>query len=492
MRIWLKIVCSLPLVISGCVSTSQSLQQHESPPDIKYIHFTPEETSLIKGLSNFAIGRLQSSDPEMREQAFASYQAALEAQPGNHALASRVAVSALQDGDFETAIDVLEQSYRFAPDEFRRVIDLAVTYQAANQPEQAAVYYRKALDIDPSATSATIALAGLLFEKQQETLALETLAEGYENANDPARIALFLSNHAQRQLIRGAIANALPYYELLKGWDEVRRPEIYLILAELYSSVERDQEAILALQEAIVFEQAPPEAFTALALLALRNDQDALAKETLGVATNRFHDTPEVLLVSGSLYAEGGHYTLAAKTLEKARETVRAAMEEGDEDPVFAEGFYLHLGGAYERMGKNRQAESVFKEGLSHYPESHLILNYLAYMWAEENIHIEKALSYSLRSLELQPDVGAYVDTLGWIQYRMNDFETAYKTISRARELDGDDPEILLHLGDIQKAKGNLEQAISYWKKSVREDDSEKNRAVEQLKQYLHPDPDTK
>jgi tetratricopeptide (TPR) repeat protein len=112
----------------------------------------------------------------------------------------------------------------------------------------------------------------------------------------------------------------------------------------------------------------------------------------------------------------------------------------------------------------------VFERGLFVYPDCHEVLNYLAYMCAERNIELDKSLAYIKRALELEPENGAYRDTLGWIFYRLKRFREALSEIQTASRLLPEDPVILEHLGDVSAALNDKDDAVYYWKESYQKD----------------------
>lgn len=91
---------------------------------------------------------------------------------------------------------------------------------------------------------------------------------------------------------------------------------------------------------------------------------------------------------------------------------------------------------------------------------------------------MEKALEMSKRAVTKKPDNSSYLDTLGWIYYKLNRFEDALKYLREAADLaEKDDlphPVILEHLGDNYMKLGDLDKAQSYWKKALELDNDNK------------------
>ena len=70
--------------------------------------------------------------------------------------------------------------------------------------------------------------------------------------------------------------------------------------------------------------------------------------------------------------------------------------------------------------------------------------NYLGFMWADQNIHLDEAEDYIKRALAAEPENGAYLDSLGWLHYRQGKYEQALaELLSAAAELKEEDPDRL-------------------------------------------------
>jgi tetratricopeptide (TPR) repeat protein len=107
------------------------------------------------------------------------------------------------------------------------------------------------------------------------------------------------------------------------------------------------------------------------------------------------------------------------------------------------------LAAAYETDGKYDRAERVFRE-IIQADESHApALNYLGYMLADRNQKLTEALGFIKRALAIDDNNAAYLDSLGWVYYRMGDFESARAPLERAaKQLPGVSV-ISDHLGDL-------------------------------------------
>ena len=126
--------------------------------------------------------------------------------------------------------------------------------------------------------------------------------------------------------------------------------------------------------------------------------------------------------------------------------------------------FYVR-GIAFERLGEWPKAEADFKHALELEPDQPLVLNYLGYTWVEQGRNLDEARTMIEKAVELRPDDGYIVDSLGWVAYRLGDFEEAVHQLERAVELVAGDPIINDHLGDAYWQVGRLHEARFQWQR---------------------------
>ncbi len=136
------------------------------------------------------------------------------------------------------------------------------------------------------------------------------------------------------------------------------------------------------------------------------------------------------------------------------------------------------LAGVYEKLcedvnldeSKKREYQEksleLLEQVLDEFPGSLIAMNSLAYMQAEQNINLHRAEKMSRRTIEEEPDNSAYLDTLGWIEYRLGKYDEAIDLIKRSLE-DTKDPVVYDHLGDVYAANNDMENAKSAWEKAL-------------------------
>lgn len=103
------------------------------------------------------------------------------------------------------------------------------------------------------------------------------------------------------------------------------------------------------------------------------------------------------------------------------------------------------------------------------------MLNNYAYSLSKVNKDLPKALEMSERTLEADSNNSAYLDTYGWINYKLGNIESAKKYIMKAIEIGGVSAEVYEHLGDIYLEIDEREEAIKNYNKALELDENSFN-----------------
>jgi tetratricopeptide (TPR) repeat protein len=166
-------------------------------------------------------------------------------------------------------------------------------------------------------------------------------------------------------------------------------------------------------------------------------------------------ETPVPYLELARFYSRDGNYTDALKILKKADKQLPDNM-----DVLF------QLASTHERVGESERAESLFHRILQRDPYHAPALNYLGYLLADKNVRLEESKEYIRRALEIDPENGAYLDSLGWVNYRLGLFQEAEAALLRAIDRIHGDAIVYEHLGDVYFGQGNYRNAILYFEKA--------------------------
>ena len=139
------------------------------------------------------------------------------------------------------------------------------------------------------------------------------------------------------------------------------------------------------------------------------------------------------------------------------------ALQRFPDDPFFL----FARGAALERMGRIDEAVTVFRHLLEVDPDNADAANYLGYMWADAGTNLEEALRLIGHAVELRPDSGAFLDSLGWVYFRLGRLEEAEHWLRRALRAGETGGTVLAHLGEVLAARGKPEEARRYLERAL-------------------------
>lgn len=128
---------------------------------------------------------------------------------------------------------------------------------------------------------------------------------------------------------------------------------------------------------------------------------------------------------------------------------------------------YYGRGMALERAQLWDRAERDFKQALQINPEQAQVLNYLGYSWLDRGENISEARRMIEIAISQHPEDGFIVDSLGWAQFLMGEYEEAVFNLERAVSLKPADPTINEHLGDAYWKVGRETEARFQWRRAL-------------------------
>lgn len=181
------------------------------------------------------------------------------------------------------------------------------------------------------------------------------------------------------------------------------------------------------------------------------------------------------LLFAGQLWQQAERWDASLPLLEKA-----ATAASDPSQALFAQAV------AYERSGDVARSAEIFERLLVTTPDDARTLNYLGYMWADRGENLERALDMIRRAVALDPDNGAYMDSLGWAYFRAGDYEAARRYLEWAVRLIRDDATVHEHLGDVYVALEEPERARESYQQALAleaDDPSQVREKLERLDQ---------
>jgi tetratricopeptide (TPR) repeat protein len=279
---------------------------------------------------------------------------------------------------------------------------------------------------------------------------------------------------------------ALVYAQLSLAFN-ADRPVVLTLLGDIYVDTKQYQNAINA------YEQTPPgsplriNADTEIAINLQRLERTKEAQQKLKEIIAKDPKNYDALVTLGNVYRSNEEFKPASDTYSSALALVAQPGKEHWR-------ILYYRGIAYERQKLWDKAEADFRQALALSPDEPLVLNYLGYSMIEKKMNLSEALGMVKKAVELKPNDGYIVDSLGWAYFQLGDFEEAAVQIERAVDLNPADPIIGEHLGDAYWRVGRTLEARFQWQHAKDNDPQpdDLKRIMEKLQNGLLDEPATK
>jgi len=194
-------------------------------------------------------------------------------------------------------------------------------------------------------------------------------------------------------------------------------------------------------------------------LLAEMGKTDAAVSDVKKLLDGK--DDRAIQVALADLYVKGHKFDEAAKALDAAEK-----MSDSQDDKI---DIWFKRGAMFEREKNVAAAETEFRKVLAVMPDNPATLNYLGYMLADRNLRLPEALTMIQKAVERDPNNGAYLDSLGWVYFRMGKLPEAEENMRRAVELTPHDPTMLDHYAEVLFKASKVREAIVEWETSLRE-----------------------
>lgn len=448
----------------------------------------------------------------------------------------------LAQGDTQAAAAALKKAVEIEPSA-RAYQSLGDIYRAVDKPAEAIQHYRQAIELDPSNMQVRLKLAETLYRerKLEETIAETDVALKADPDNrfalelkgkslrDLRRYddALALADQALARdatdlaaaYLKATVAEAKRDYaeaaaqlerilarpqEAEEGDQRAANDRLFLVhLGFDYQQLGRHADAADAFGRAFELtgrKEAGVLVQRVQALVRARQLDKALAEAR--EARARFPEEAQLVTLEASVLREKGSTEEAvllaeglrrksagkADALMEVAEFYQESKRYGDAEQVLADVRRIQpkdlrvlflLGAVLERQKRQDAAEAVFREALAIQPDSAPVLNYLGYMNADRGVKLQEALGFIQRAVALDPENGAYLDSLGWALYRLDRTDQAEEQLRRAVAKGSPNAVVLDHLGDVLQRRGNMREALDYWRRALagEDEDGELDRA---------------
>lgn len=416
-----------------------------------------------------ALIRLATAYEEMKDFALAAetLRKALEMNPPDPgALREKRAEYLINAGQYEEAAAVYEDIARDEPDDSGPLVQLSRLYLQLGDLEKARAASDRAKVIDGGDIEVhynevnVLQAEGRLPEaiRVLEGILASTKRTAY-NA-DQSRVRSQLLQHlAGLNLEIERTEAAVAAYRELIDLNPNLAPSLTADIIDAYRAGKAfdkaQQEADAALK------RWPNDRQIAVARANLQADlgQDEQAARLVRPFLDGTNDRAFYLTLAG-IYEKGKRWAEVAAALDAAEKLSKTDVEKYV--------VYFQRGAMYEKMKDIVRAEEQFRKCLELFPDDPGALNYLGYMLADRDMRLAEALEMIQKAVKKQPGNGAYLDSLGWVYYRMGRFSEAEEQIRRATELTPSDPTMHDHYGDVLMRQSKVREAIAAWEESLR------------------------
>jgi tetratricopeptide (TPR) repeat protein len=353
--------------------------------------------------------------------------------------------------ELEKVNTVFHKALALAPEDASVLTSAADYFAASQQIQEAIPLYLRVLELQPNDSNAREKLATGFMLTNQRGKAIEMLQE-------------IIQLHPEKYQ---------PYELLGRVLEEDAKA-----LAQADKKEEAKAEyskAAASFEQSLLINPAQPDNYVHLGeLLLTRLRENDRAVREMQEARRHFPNTPQITYLLAVALREAKHSQEAVTTFEEALHESEAGGQE-----MVNDRFFFEYGAAAERAGLYDKAADLFKRAIELDPaDAAQAYNYLGFMWADQNIHLDEAEDYIKLALAAEPENGAYLDSLGWLHYRQGKYEQALaELLSAATELKEEDPTVFEHIGDTYSVMKQTTKALEYWQKSLALDPENKRLA---------------
>ena len=334
-------------------------------------------------------------------------------------------------------------------------LGLAALYETQNKYDEAIGVYRRYLEINPARISFRVKIADLLVKANKHEAAEKEFQEVLKTdpANREVRTALGLLYYDMRRFDAAAV-QFLSLLETAPNDDKLH----YLLANALEQKGDLPAARVEYQKISTVFElYANAQIHTAMIFKKEGRLDDAIL--VLTQAIQKKNDQAILYLYLSSLYEEQKNFAVAEKTV----------LEGIGRFPRNADLHYVR-GSILEKMNRFEESIKSMETVLDIDPQNADALNFIGYSYADRGIHLDRAEQMIIQALKIKPDNGYILDSLGWVHFKKNQYDSALKHLKRARELLPDDANIMEHLGDVYLKIGQDKEALDYYRNAVKID----------------------
>jgi len=348
----------------------------------------------------------------------------------------------------ESYLEALRLNQRMEP----ALFDLGSLYQMQGRFDKAVEIYERLIDYYPVNMTVRERLIDLYYKLDREEAAKKQLEEikGQSKPGERARQSLGLI-----YLRHGKLDESIAELDMIvQAWPKDDKSRYYL--ASAYEERGDLDQALTHFQKLEAGSDYFANAQMHIAYIFDAQDKEEEAEAVLRKALSMDQEKEEIYLMLGSIL-EGQ---------EKYADAISIIQEGMKHYPRNAE-FVFRLGVVLDKSGEKEASLEQMRHVLEIEPDHADALNYIGYTYAEQGIRLDEAFALIQKALQIKPESGYIIDSLGWVYFQKGEYEEALKHLQRAAAIQPEDPTIAEHLGDVYAKNGMYGKALEAYTRAL-------------------------
>ena len=199
--------------------------------------------------------------------------------------------------------------------------------------------------------------------------------------------------------------------------------ESFMAAGKIYEYIEDYDNSSSMYVGAIKIDPNYTDAIKRLAVVYLLQDKGEYALKQLNYI-DKIEQDVDYFLLKGEAYSIQKKYKEAEKVLKEG-------LKENPTNPTILSS----LASVYLSTKEFEKALEIVKKIYDKNPTDPINQNLLGYTYAEMGIELNKAKELIEKALKQEPENAAYLDSLGWVYYKMKNYEKAYKYLKKAYDI---------------------------------------------------------
>lgn len=371
----------------------------------------------------------------------------------------------LQMKDDKKAFQEIESLVQEYPMDMRYQVILGDVYLQNGKKQEAYDVYQKVLAAEPDNPMAIFSMASYYKQTGQEELyqqQLDTLLLNKKVTPD-TKVGVMRQMIVENEQADKDSTQIIALFDRIMK-QEQDDPQIPMLYAQYLLSKNMESESVPVLEQVVDLDPTNKAARMMLIGAAVKKED---YKQIIKVCEPGIEATPDAL--------EFYYYlAIAYNQAEKPDSVIsicKRALEHktADGKKEIVSEFYSILGDMYHTQKQMKEAYAAYDSALVYNPSNIGALNNYAYYLSVERRDLDKAEEMSYKTVKAEPNNATYLDTYAWILFEKGNYAEARIYIDNAMKSEGGDKSdvIVEHCGDIYYMTGDVDGALTYWKKAL-------------------------